>query len=144
MEQKIVRLQWLYKPWNKEGPTIMSERWRPQSTKVTHRLSPPPTFYKYIIQAFRKPCPDFKSDWERIWRLETEEQITVTIFYSPLCLSQYVIRSHLVIGELMSMYLKYPRANGIIICGEKEGNFWKPRKWASFSKLLEWYHSREI
>lgn len=32
--------------------------------------------------------------------------------------------------------LGYPNANGIIICGETQGNFWKPRVWASFSKLL--------
>lgn len=139
-----MRLQWLCKPWNKEGPT--NNEWdvkasEHQSNSQTHPPHLIPTFYESIIQAFRKPCLDFKSDWERIWRRETEEQITVTIFYSPLCLSEYVLRSYSVIGGLMSMY---PRANGIIICREKEGNFWKPRKWASFSKPLDWYRAREI
>lgn len=32
--------------------------------------------------------------------------------------------------------LGYPNANGIIICRQTENNFWKPRVWASFSKLL--------
>lgn len=70
------------------------------------------------------------------WRLRGKQQWPFPVH--P-CVSQnaYPVHTQYSLGRLLRTCRGYPKANGIIICGEtKEDNFWKPRAWTSLSELL--------